>query len=115
MATIPHPRRHRAARRTAEPAAAPGAGRRLVAAVDERLGIDALRYPVPEHANNLTWSLGGLTAATLLILIATGIVLAQFYNPTPEVANASVRDIELNVFLGRLIRGVHYWGAQAMY
>ncbi len=115
MSTIPHPRRHRAARRTAEPAAAPGAGRRLVAAVDERLGIDALRYPVPEHANNLTWSLGGLTAATLLILIATGIVLAQFYNPTPEVANASVRNIELNVFLGRLIRGVHYWGAQAMY
>lgn len=65
--------------------------RRAVAAVDERLGLDALRYPVPEHANNLAWSLGGLTAVALLVLIATGVLLAQFYSPTPEIANASVR------------------------
>lgn len=89
--------------------------RRLLDAIDERLGIDALRYPVPEHGNNLAWSLGGLTAITLLILIVTGIVLAQFYDPTPEVANHSVRHIVQDVFLGRFIRGVHYWGAQAMF
>ena len=27
--------------------------RRVVDAVDERMGIKALSYPVPEHANNL--------------------------------------------------------------
>ena len=89
--------------------------RRAVAAVDERLGLDALRYPVPEHANNLAWSLGGLTAVALLILIVTGVLLAQFYSPTPEVANASVRYIVQDVFLGRFIRSLHFWTAQAMY
>ncbi|MBI2705526.1 MAG: cytochrome bc complex cytochrome b subunit [Actinobacteria bacterium] len=89
--------------------------RRAWAVIDERLGLSALRYPVPEHANNIAWSLGGVTASVLLVLIATGIVLAQFYNPTPEAANGSVRDIITNVWLGSTLRGVHYWGAQAMY
>ena len=37
--------------------------RRALDAIDERLGIRAMEYPVPEHANNLAWSLGGVTAA----------------------------------------------------
>src|SRR6266508_4307415 len=32
--------------------------RRAQAAIDERLGIDALRYPVPAHANKVGYSLG---------------------------------------------------------
>src|SRR3546814_15606496 len=59
--------------------------------------------------------LGGLTAATLFVLIATGIVLAQFYNPMHEAANASVSDIVTDVWAGQFLRGVHYWPAQAMY
>ncbi len=39
--------------------------RRALDVVDERLGIRALEYPVPEHANKLAWSLGGVTAAAL--------------------------------------------------
>jgi len=89
--------------------------RRAWDVVDDRLGISALRYPVPEHANNVAWSLGGITAAMFVVLIVTGIILVQFYNPTPEGANASVRDIEQNIWLGSFIRGVHFWAAQAMY
>jgi ubiquinol-cytochrome c reductase cytochrome b subunit len=102
---------------TVDEAGAPPEGRlrRALDAVDDRLGVKALQYPVPEHANTLGWSLGGLTAATLFVLIATGIVLAQFYNPMPEAANASVRDIVTNVRAGQFLRGVHYWAAQAMY
>lgn len=88
---------------------------RVLDVIDDRLGISALQYPVPEHANNLRWSLGGLTAAALFILIVTGIFLTQFYNSTPEAANASVRHIVTNVWGGRFVRGVHYWTAQAMY
>jgi ubiquinol-cytochrome c reductase cytochrome b subunit len=88
---------------------------RAVDVIDERLGVKALQYPVPEHANNLGWSLGGVTAATLMILVATGIILTQYYNPTPEVANASVRNITSHVWAGQFVRGVHYWSAQAMY
>jgi len=95
----------------------PGAGwpRRMVQAADERLGIEALRYPVPEHANNLGWSLGGLTAVSFMILLVTGIYLTQFYNPMPEAANQSVRDTMTDVWLGSFARGLHYWSAQAMY
>ena len=100
---------------TDETRAVNGRVRRALDVLDDRLGVKALQYPVPEHANTLGWSLGGLTAATLLVLIATGIVLAQFYNPMPESANASVRDIVTNVWAGQLLRGVHYWAAQAMY
>jgi ubiquinol-cytochrome c reductase cytochrome b subunit len=89
--------------------------RGALAAVDERLGLSALSYPVPEHANTVAWSLGGVTASVLLVLIATGVILAQFYNPTPEAANGSVRDIMTTVWLGSTIRGAHYWAAQAMY
>ena len=88
--------------------------RRLVAAVDERLGIDALRYPVPEHANSLGWSLGGLTLVSFVALVVTGIYLAQFYNPVPEAANQSIRELS-DVWLGNFARSLHYWAAQAMY
>jgi ubiquinol-cytochrome c reductase cytochrome b subunit len=83
--------------------------------IDERMGIRALQYSVPEHANNLGWSLGGITAVTFVTLLVTGVYLAQFYNPMPEVANQSVRDIMTRVWLGGFARGLHYWAGQAMY
>lgn len=92
-----------------------GVGRRLLDALDERLGLDSLRYEVPEHANNLSWSLGGITGFTFIVLLLTGLILAQFYNPTPEAANQSVRDIMDKVALGAFMRGVHVWAGQAMY
>jgi len=92
-----------------------GRARRAIDVVDDRLGIRALEYPVPEHGNKLTWSLGGVTVASLVILIVTGIVLVQFYNPVPEAANQSVRDIVTHVWGGRFVRSLHFWSAQAMY
>lgn len=91
-----------------------GRWRRAVDAVDERMGIRALEYPVPEHANNLGWSLGGLTATMFVVLLVTGIYLGQFYSPMPQDANQSVRDIVTDVWLGGFARGLHYWAAQAM-
>ncbi len=64
--------------------------------IDERLGISALAYPVPEHANRIARTLGGITAVSFVVLIVTGIVLAQFWAPVPELANQSVREIESN-------------------
>ncbi len=89
--------------------------RRALDAIDERLGIKALEYPVPEHANNLAWSLGGITAVALAILIVTGVILVQFYSPTPETANESVRRIVTDVWAGRFVRSLHFWAGQAMY
>ena len=89
--------------------------RRVLDVLDERLGIKALEYPVPEHANNLAWSLGGVTASALVILIITGTILVQFYSPVPESANESVRHIVSHVWGGRFVRGLHFWAGQAMY
>ncbi|MGQ0669999.1 MAG: cytochrome b N-terminal domain-containing protein [Actinomycetota bacterium] len=83
-------------------------------ALDERLGLKGLQYPVPEHANKLAYSLGGLSLVTFVLMVATGVVLTQFYNPDPAIAHQSVRRIITSVDSGRFIRGFHYWGAMAM-
>lgn len=88
--------------------------RRLLDALDERLGLKGLHYPVPEHANKLAYSLGGLSLAAFVLLLGTGIVLAQFYNPSPEEAHASVRSLITDVSLGGFLRAFHYWMAMAM-
>ena len=83
---------------------APGKVRRAVDVIDDRLGIKALEYPVPEHANGLAWSLGGVTACAFALLVVTGILLVQFYAPVPEVANQSVRDMVTQVWGMRFVR-----------
>lgn len=91
-----------------------GWGRRAFDALDERLGLRGLTYPVPEHANKLAYSLGGLSLIAFLALLATGIVLAQFYEPTPSRAHESVRRVIDEVTLGSYLRGFHYWMSMAM-
>ncbi|MFD3920192.1 cytochrome b N-terminal domain-containing protein [Streptomyces sp. NPDC058595] len=93
----------------------PGRWRRAIDAVDERMGVKALAYPVPEHANNLGWSLGGLTAVAFVTLLVTGVYITQFYSPVPESANQSVRNLVTHVWLGSFARALHYWTAQAMF
>lgn len=53
-----------------------GQGTRLRKAwgwLDDRLGLSALRYKVPEHANTIWYTLGGITFMGLLIATASGI------------------------------------------
>lgn len=78
----------------------------------ERLGLQGLTYPVPKHANSLPYILGGITLVGLLILIITGIYLAQFYNPNPADAHQSVVYIITKAPIGDLIRSIHFWTAQ---
>lgn len=98
----------------ATPAAPRSRTRRMLDAIDERLGVKGLQYPVPEHANKLAYSLGGLSLITFLIMVGSGIFLTQYYDSDPTRAHASVVDITTGVTLGRFIRGIHYWGAMAM-
>ncbi len=92
-----------------------GRARSALDLIDDRLGITALEYPVPEHANNLAWSLGGVTAAAFGLLVVTGLLLVQFYDPVPEAANQSVRDMVTSVWGMGFVRALHFWAAQAMY
>lgn len=80
----------------------------------ERTGWKGLTYPVPAHANKIWYLLGGISFVGFLILIATGIYMAQFYNAQPAEAQQSVVYLITGVPLGDLIRSIHYWTAQVV-
>jgi len=88
-----------------------GRWRRAWEAIDERLGLSGLAYPVPAHANGIGYILGGITFFGFLILAVTGIWLAQFYHATPAAARESVVYIMNVAQLGDLARGIHFWVA----
>jgi len=97
---------------TAGATATPGGRRRRTwEAIDERLGLSGLAYPVPAHANGIGYILGGITFFGFLILAGTGLWLAQFYHATPATARESVTYIMNVAALGDLARGVHFWVA----
>jgi ubiquinol-cytochrome c reductase cytochrome b subunit len=77
----------------------------------QRFGWEGLRYPVAPAANRLPYMLGGLTFFGIVLLITTGIILDQFYNPSASGAHDSVVYIVTRVPLGNWIRALHYWGA----
>jgi ubiquinol-cytochrome c reductase cytochrome b subunit len=56
--------------------------------------------------------LGGVTFVGFIILIITGIYMAQFYHPHPADAHQSVVFLITGVPLGDLVRSIHFWTAQ---
>jgi ubiquinol-cytochrome c reductase cytochrome b subunit len=84
---------------------------KLLSAVNNRLGGSELAYPVPEHANSVKYMLGGVTLFCILTAVFSGIILAQFYNPDPNYAHASIVYTSSKVFLGDFVRNVHFWSA----
>lgn len=77
----------------------------------ERAALESLEYPIPAEANRWQYMLGGLTAFFVVLLIATGIYLGQFYNPNPIGAHDSMLYIVARAPLGDWVRSLHYWAA----
>ena len=92
----------------------------IEAAIDERPSVtgrirtQALPRSVPPHARRFWFCLGGLTFATAVLQALSGIVLAFYYQPTPERAYASIFYISNYVRYGWFIRSVHVWGSRLM-
>lgn len=76
-----------------------------------RLGLDGLDYDVPDAARRWQYFLGGLTAVLIVVLIASGAYLAQFYSPDPLGAHDSMVYVLTRAPLGDWVRSVHYWAA----
>lgn len=97
-----------------------GATARILGWLDQRTGLvgpvrSFLNYPVPEYVyRNYMYTLGGLTLITLMLQVVTGILLAFYYDPSPEGAYNSVDYITYMLPYGWLIRGVHHYGASAL-
>lgn len=92
---------------------------RVLAWVDERYQLtDALEpilsKPVPKWQQRWYYCLGGLTFFFFGVQVITGIMLAFYYQPTPDAAYASIVFIEEEVLLGSAVRMIHHWSANAM-
>ncbi|MEI6725915.1 MAG: hypothetical protein WCN81_06805, partial [Actinomycetes bacterium] len=77
----------------------------LVGWVVNRLGMDDLMEDqynrvVPFHATNYIYCFGGIALVLFVILAATGIMLAVYYQPTPDTAYQSVLNISTHVQFG---------------
>jgi quinol-cytochrome oxidoreductase complex cytochrome b subunit len=70
--------------------------------------------PVPYHLKRWWFALGGTPAYLFVVQIITGILLAFYYQPSPQTAYESVRVITEEVPYGWYLRGLHKWGATLM-
>lgn len=69
---------------------------------------------VPRHKHSFWYYFGGLTLFFLIVQIVTGVLLALYYKPTPDLAHESVRRIVNEIPHGWFIRSIHSWGANLM-
>jgi quinol-cytochrome oxidoreductase complex cytochrome b subunit len=106
--------------RVPEPAPAPAAEKKgLVNWAIGRLGLSATMEDqynriVPKHATNYIYCFGGVAFVLFIILAVTGILLAVYYQPTPDTAYQSVLNISTHVQFGWWIRSIHRWSAGGM-
>lgn len=88
--------------------------------LQERLPIDGEQLrgftnePVPNHMKRWWYCLGGTPAYLFVVQIATGILLAFYYQPSPKTAFDSIRYITDEAAFGWYIRSVHKWAATMM-
>jgi ubiquinol-cytochrome c reductase cytochrome b subunit len=92
--------------------------RRIVDWLEERTGLETaiknfLYEDVPASSG---WHqvFGSVAAFLFLVQAFTGIMLAFNYAPTPGEAYNSVRYIVTELTGGRMMRGLHHWGASMM-
>lgn len=109
MAIVPHPRRIQVA---------------VVDWLDRRFPLtdtvnQAMFQRVPNFANAFYYCFGGMVFMLVLFQLLTGIFLAFYYVPdaagSPAPAYTSVKDVIMNqVYLGWLVRGIHFWAANLL-
>ncbi|MDA8111358.1 MAG: cytochrome b N-terminal domain-containing protein [Nitrospiraceae bacterium] len=97
-------------------------GQKIVEYLDERVRIRALmsfllNEPMP-GGSRWAYIPGSMVLFVLILQFITGMMLAFYYGGTPDHAWDSVNYIDhltyKGVPVGRLIRGIHYWGSSIM-
>jgi len=79
---------------------------------------ESMYQRVPNFANAFYYCFGGMVFVIIVLQLVTGILLSIYYVPdargNPAEAYSSVLFIQNSVYLGWLIRGVHFWGANIL-
>ena len=91
---------------------------RTVGWLEERTGIPSaishfMKEEIPASAG---WHqvFGSVALFCFMVQVFTGILLAMNYAPTPGEAYNSVKYIATELTGGRMMRGLHHWGASTM-
>ncbi|HEX3861598.1 MAG TPA: cytochrome b N-terminal domain-containing protein [Stellaceae bacterium] len=93
---------------------------RIIRWVDYRLPFVAAlqhelnEYPTPRNLN-YWWNFGSLAGIMLVIMIATGVILAMHYTPNADLAFDSVERLMRDVNYGWLLRYIHMNGASMFF
>jgi ubiquinol-cytochrome c reductase cytochrome b/c1 subunit len=99
---------------------APAINNRFLKWFDDRLPVVTFMqhelhdYPTPKNLN-YWWNFGSLAGICLVIMIATGVVLAMQYTPHVSLAFLSVERIMRDVNYGWLLRYLHMNGASMFF
>ena len=70
--------------------------------------------PVPNHLKRWWFCLGGTPAYLFVVQIVSGILLAFYYQASPQTAYESVLYITEEASYGWFLRGIHKWAATLM-
>jgi cytochrome b6 len=87
--------------------------------LSERLPVGWIRdaaqsKSVPQHKHSLWYYFGGLTLFFFALQVVTGLMLALYYQPTPEHAYESVVETVNLVPHGWFVRSLHSWSANIL-
>ena len=92
--------------------------RRLWHAFDDRIGLSGTIVPIITHpvppGTGWLYVFGSATLFAFLLQVVTGIALATVYVPATGNAYQTLQFITDRAVLGRVLRGMHYFGASAM-
>ena len=86
--------------------------------LEDRTGLSAnlgplIRHPVPPGAK-WAYVFGSGTLFCFILQVVTGIGLSLLYQPSSEGAYASLQFITDQATFGKVLRGIHYFGASGM-
>ncbi len=91
---------------------------RVFSWLEDRSGLRKFVAPVADHPvpPNTGWYyvFGSATLFAFLVQVGTGVALATGYVPSTANAYDSLQYIQHQATLGRVLRGMHYFGASAM-
>jgi ubiquinol-cytochrome c reductase cytochrome b subunit len=92
--------------------------RRAWAWLDDRTGLTEILGPVASHlvppGTSWWYVFGSATLFAFIVQVVTGIALSTMYVTSSENAYQSLQFITQDALLGRVLRGIHFWGASAM-
>jgi len=86
---------------------------------DDRTGLGSalgpvIKHPVPPNSASWFYVFGSATLFAFMLQVATGVALAFMYVPSAGEAYQSLQYITDQTTFGRIVRGMHNWGASAM-